>query len=103
MGSGPRGREAGTRHSVCGNRGDSRRRETSRRCGPGAPGLQYALVSGGHMADKITTTLPNKLEYVPVAVASVWKIADILGFTVDEAEQLMLAVREAATNVTEHA
>jgi len=55
------------------------------------------------MAGTITITLPNKLEYVPVAVASVWKIADILGFTVAEAEQLMLAVREAATNVTEHA
>ena len=55
------------------------------------------------MAHKITITLPNKLEYVPIAVASVWKIADILGFTVEEAEQLMLAVREAGTNVTEHA
>lgn len=55
------------------------------------------------MADRITITLPNKLAYVPAAIASVREVATLIGFTASEAEELELAVEEAATNVTEHA
>ena len=46
------------------------------------------------MPDRITTTLPNKLEYVPVAIASAWKMADALGFTADEAVRVARLGRE---------
>jgi len=55
------------------------------------------------MADRITITLPNKLGYVSVAIAAVREVATLLGFTASEAEELEVAVEEAAANVTEHA
>jgi anti-sigma regulatory factor (Ser/Thr protein kinase) len=55
------------------------------------------------MNDQIKITLPNKLAYVPVAIAAVRAAATMLGFTSDEVEQLEVAVEEAAANVPEHA
>lgn len=55
------------------------------------------------MNDQIRITLPNKLEYVPVALAAVRESASKLGFTSGEVEELELAVEEAAANVPEHA
>jgi anti-sigma regulatory factor (Ser/Thr protein kinase)/GNAT superfamily N-acetyltransferase len=55
------------------------------------------------MADRIAITLPNKLEYVRAAIASVREVATRLGFSASEAEELEVAVEEAASNVTEHA
>ncbi len=55
------------------------------------------------MNDQIKITLPNDLEYVPVAIAAVREAAGMVGFSAAEVEELEVAVEEAATNVTEHA
>jgi anti-sigma regulatory factor (Ser/Thr protein kinase) len=55
------------------------------------------------MASRMTITLPNRRSYLPAAIASVRQFATILGFTASEAEELEVAVEEAATNVIEHA
>ncbi len=50
-----------------------------------------------------TLTLPNDVKYVDVAVAYVGEVAAKLGFDDEDREALARAVREAASNVIEHA
>jgi len=55
------------------------------------------------MPDTMTLTLPSRLAYVPVAVASVREAAAVFGFGGAEVQELEVAVEEAATNVAKHA
>ncbi|GAF11776.1 serine-protein kinase RsbW [Bacillus sp. JCM 19046] len=53
--------------------------------------------------DRIHIELPAKSEYVSIARLSVSGIANRLGFSYDDIEDIKIAVAEACTNVVEHA
>ncbi|WP_062048819.1 anti-sigma B factor RsbW [Bacillus sp. JCM 19034] len=53
--------------------------------------------------DQITMSLPAKPEYVGVVRLTVSGIANRIGFTYDEIEDMKIAIAEACTNVVAHA
>ncbi|WP_059105950.1 anti-sigma B factor RsbW [Shouchella shacheensis] len=53
--------------------------------------------------DRIQMELPAKAEYVGIARLTVSGIANRLGFSYDDIEDIKIAVAEACTNVVEHA
>lgn len=54
-------------------------------------------------SDQITMSLPAKPEYVGVVRLTVSGIANRIGFTYDEIEDMKIAIAEACTNVVTHA
>ncbi len=56
-----------------------------------------------HEADHIQMTVPAKPEYVGVVRLTVSGVANRLGFTYDDIEDMKIAVAEACTNVVNHA
>lgn len=56
-----------------------------------------------HEADHIQMSIPAKPEYVGVVRLTVSGVANRLGFTYDEIEDMKIAVAEACTNVVDHA
>ncbi|WP_017729381.1 anti-sigma B factor RsbW [Halalkalibacterium ligniniphilum] len=54
-------------------------------------------------ADSIELTVPAKPEFVGVVRLTVSGIANRLGYTYDEIEDIKIAVAEACTNVVDHA
>ncbi|EJL47567.1 serine-protein kinase RsbW [Brevibacillus agri] len=54
-------------------------------------------------ADVIRLTLPNQTEYLGVARLTVSGIANRMGFSYEEIEDIKLAVGEACTNAVKHA
>lgn len=54
-------------------------------------------------ADVIQLTLPNQAEYLGVARLAVSGVANRMGFSYDEIEDIKLAVGEACTNAVKHA
>ncbi|MCK0473868.1 anti-sigma B factor RsbW [Halalkalibacter sp. APA_J-10(15)] len=56
-----------------------------------------------HECDQITMSLPAKPEYVGVVRLTVSGIANRIGFSYDEIEDMKIAVAEACTNVVTHA
>jgi len=54
-------------------------------------------------ADVIELTLPARVEYISVARLTVSGIANRMGLSFDEIEDLKLAVGEACTNAVQHA
>jgi serine/threonine-protein kinase RsbW len=53
--------------------------------------------------DVIQLTLPNRVEYLGVARLLVSGVANRMGFTYEDIEDIKLAVGEACTNAVEHA
>ncbi|WP_100406113.1 anti-sigma B factor RsbW [Bacillus solitudinis] len=56
-----------------------------------------------HQADHIKMSIPAKPEYVGVVRLTASGIANRLGFTYDDIEDIKIAVAEACTNVVTHA
>lgn len=56
-----------------------------------------------HEADHIQMSIPAKPEYVGVVRLTVSGVANRLGFTYDDIEDMKIAVAEACTNVVSHA
>ncbi|WP_088105706.1 anti-sigma B factor RsbW [Halalkalibacter urbisdiaboli] len=56
-----------------------------------------------HQADHIEMSVPAKPEYVGVVRLTVSGIANRVGFTYDDIEDMKIAVAEACTNVVAHA
>ncbi|CAM3425287.1 anti-sigma B factor RsbW [Brevibacillus invocatus] len=54
-------------------------------------------------ADVIQLTLPNRVEYLGVARLLVSGVANRMGFSYEDIEDIKLAVGEACTNAVEHA
>ncbi|KZE48425.1 anti-sigma B factor RsbW [Brevibacillus parabrevis] len=55
------------------------------------------------LADRIRLTLPNQTDYLGVARLTVSGIANRMGFSYEEIEDIKLAVGEACTNAVKHA
>ncbi|MCM3714668.1 anti-sigma B factor RsbW [Halalkalibacter oceani] len=56
-----------------------------------------------HEADHIQMSIPAKPEYVGVVRLTVSGVANRLGFSYDDIEDMKIAVAEACTNVVDHA
>ncbi|GAE36904.1 anti-sigma B factor RsbW [Halalkalibacter akibai] len=56
-----------------------------------------------HEADHIQMTVPAKPEYVGVVRLTVSGIANRIGFSYDDIEDMKIAIAEACTNVVNHA
>ncbi|MGV8907320.1 MAG: ATP-binding protein [Acetobacterium sp.] len=52
--------------------------------------------------DEIKLTLPTKIEYVSLARLIIASVADGMGFSIEDVEDLKVAVSEACTNVVKH-
>ncbi|MGG4493365.1 anti-sigma B factor RsbW [Brevibacillus reuszeri] len=57
----------------------------------------------GPKADKIQLTFPSQAEYLGVARLTVSGVANRMGFSYEDIEDIKLAVGEACTNAVEHA
>lgn len=61
------------------------------------------MASNRPAVDVISLTLPNRVEYLGVARLLVSGVANRMGFSYEEIEDIKLAVGEACTNAVEHA
>jgi len=52
--------------------------------------------------DEIKLTLPTKIEYISIARLTIASVADGMGFSIGDVEDLKVAVSEACTNVIMH-